>query len=162
MFVILIGATNKVGQCRRFAIHQIGNLTVDGTQGAGSAARSGNNLGIRGEAKGLRDSSQFACLDFIEFVVAAQNNCQRSIFALYDEGLYGLGDILARQEQCSRGLAPLSTLDAQFPDSEWADDGLLLQAKCLLATGYRQEAMRLYQDVRDRFPDSPGAGLARM
>jgi hypothetical protein len=78
-----------------------------------------------------------------------------------DEGLYGLGDILSRQGQCSRGLTPLSTLDAQFPDSKWAADGLLLQADCLLSTGFRQEAMRLYQNVRDRFPDSPGASLAR-
>lgn len=78
-----------------------------------------------------------------------------------DEGLYGLGDILAQQRQCRRALASLSRLDAEFPDSRWADDGLLLQADCLLRGGYREEAMRLYQDLRDRFPQSPGAGLAR-
>lgn len=78
-----------------------------------------------------------------------------------DGGLLGLGDVLAKQGECSRGMAPLARLDAQFPESRWADDGLLLQATCLLTTGYRQEAMRLYQDVRDRFPDSSAASLAR-
>jgi TolA-binding protein len=78
-----------------------------------------------------------------------------------DGGLFGMGDVLTRQGECSRGLTPLATLDAQFPDSGWADDGLMLQAACLLSTGYRPEAMRLYQDVRDRFPDSSAASVAR-
>ncbi len=78
-----------------------------------------------------------------------------------DEGLYGLGDILAQQRQCPRAMASLSRLDAEFPDSPWADDGLMLQADCLVRGGYREEAMRLYQDLRDRFPQSPGATLAR-
>ena len=78
-----------------------------------------------------------------------------------DEGLYGLGDILAKQRQCRRALASLSRLDAEFPDGGWADDGLLLQADCLLEGGYHEEAIRLYQDLRDRFPESPGAGEAR-
>jgi TolA-binding protein len=78
-----------------------------------------------------------------------------------DEGLYGMGEVLVKQGQPQRALVPISTLMTQAPDSPLADDALFLKGICLCRLENFREAIRAFQSLRDRYPDSHYRARAR-
>ena len=84
MKAVGIGTTDKIGHHGDGAVGDNGNAESDRADGARAAADHITQAGVAGEADFLTDN--FGGLDFIELVIATQQQRNRAVRAIDDEG----------------------------------------------------------------------------
>lgn len=80
---------------------------------------------------------------------------QQGFFGGKERWLVSQASQAARQGRFAEAQTQLEELMATFPDSPWADDGLLKLGEVHEAQAQYLEARAMYRMLLDRFPDSP-------
>ena len=86
---------------------------------------------------------------------------QQGLFGGKARWLLGQADRAAARQQWAEAQEHLEELIATFPDSPWADDGLLKLGQVYEAQEMLLEARAMYRMVVERFPDSSLLGRAQ-